>query len=207
MLRRQDIVSEKNIGETEGRISFTLAGALAGARRCVPIAISGCGIGLVFGTLAGQAGLGAGEAVLMSALVFSGAAQFVVLGLWAVPPPVATIVLATLVVGLRHVLMGAVLAPVFSKLPRLKAYGSVFFMLWLASRFDLSERAGAWLDQIPGAILVSLVAPTILMGGPVEVFAALVVVIVSLRTGSLPAAMVTGVGTVLALRALETNLL
>ena len=53
--------------------------------------------------------------------------------------------------------------------------------LWLASRFDLSERAGAWLDQIPGAILVSLVAPTILMGGPVEVFAALVVVIVSLE--------------------------
>jgi uncharacterized membrane protein len=45
------------------------------------------------------------------------------------------------------------------------------------------------------------------MGGPVEVFAALVVVIVSLRTGSLPAAMVTGVGTVLALRALEANLL
>lgn len=79
--------------------------------------------------------------------------------------------------------------------------------LWLASRFDLSERAGAWLDQIPGAILVSLVAPTILMGGPVEVFAALVVVIVSLRTGSLPAAMVTGVGTVLVLRALQANLL
>jgi uncharacterized membrane protein len=79
--------------------------------------------------------------------------------------------------------------------------------LWLASRFDLSERAGAWLDQIPGAILVSLVAPIILMGGPIEVFAALAVVIVSLRTGSLPAAMVTGVGTVLALRALEANLL
>jgi uncharacterized membrane protein len=78
--------------------------------------------------------------------------------------------------------------------------------LWLASRFDLSERAGAWLDQIPGAILVSLVAPAIFMGGPIEVLAA-VVVIVSLRTGSLPAAMVIGVGTVLALRALQTNLL
>jgi predicted branched-subunit amino acid permease len=121
-------VPEKNTGETEGRITFTLARAIAGARRCVPIAISGSGIGLVFGTLAGQAGLGAGEAALMSALVFSGAAQFVVLGLWAAPLPVATIVLATLVVGLRHVLMGAALGPVFSKLPRLKAYGSVFFM-------------------------------------------------------------------------------
>lgn len=114
--------------ETDGKVIFTLSGALAGARRCVPIAISGSAIGLVFGTLAGQAGLGSGEAALMSALVFSGAAQFVVLGLWSAPLPVATIVLATLVVGLRHLLMGAALGPVFSKLPRLKAYGSVFLM-------------------------------------------------------------------------------
>ena len=115
-------------GDTEDRVSFTLGGALAGARRCVPIAISGSAIGLVFGTLAGQAGLGTAEAALMSALVFSGAAQFVVLGLWTDPLPVATIALTTLVVGLRHMLMGAALGPVFSKLPRLRAYGSVFFM-------------------------------------------------------------------------------
>jgi uncharacterized membrane protein len=79
--------------------------------------------------------------------------------------------------------------------------------LWLASQFDLSERAGAWLDQIPGAILVSLVAPTVLMGGPAEMLAALAVVMVVLRTGSLPAAMVTGVGAVLVLRTLEANVL
>jgi len=115
-------------GETEEPVTFTLSGALAGARRCVPIAISGFAIGLVFGTLAGQAGLGAVEAASMSALVFSGAAQFVVMKLWTAPLPVATIVLTTLVVGLRHLLMGAALGPVFSKLPRLKAYGSVFFM-------------------------------------------------------------------------------
>jgi uncharacterized membrane protein len=79
--------------------------------------------------------------------------------------------------------------------------------LWLASRFDLSERAGAWLEQIPGAILVSLVAPTVLMGGPAEALAAVAVVLVALKTGSLPAAMVTGVGAVLVLRALEASLL
>jgi uncharacterized membrane protein len=79
--------------------------------------------------------------------------------------------------------------------------------LWLASRFDLSERAGAWLEQIPGAILVSLVAPTVLLGGPAEALAAVAVVLVALKTGSLPAAMVTGVGAVLVLRALEANLL
>jgi hypothetical protein len=48
------VLRENTLG-AEGRITFTLAGALAGARRCVPVAISGFGIGLVFGTLAGQA--------------------------------------------------------------------------------------------------------------------------------------------------------
>ena len=146
-------------GETGERVTFTLAGALAGARKCLPVAISGSVIGIVFGTLAGQAGLGAGEAALMSVLVFSGAAQFVVLGLWASPLPLATIALTTLVVGLRHVLMGAALGPVFSKLPPLKAYGSVFFMAdenWALTmgEFSKGRRDGAFL--LGGGLLMFL---------------------------------------------------
>ena len=78
--------------------------------------------------------------------------------------------------------------------------------LWLANRFDLSERAGAWLDAIPGAILVSLVAPTVLTGGPAEALAAVAVVIVAARSGSLPLAMVTGVVAVVLLRAVMAGL-
>jgi uncharacterized membrane protein len=74
--------------------------------------------------------------------------------------------------------------------------------LWLANRFDLSERAGAWLDAIPGAILVSLVAPTVLTSGPAEALSAVAVVVIAIRTGSLPLAMATGVVAVVALRAL-----
>ena len=74
--------------------------------------------------------------------------------------------------------------------------------LWVASRLDLSERAEAWLEGIPGAILVSIVAPVVLTGGPAEALAALAVVVVALRTGSLPAAMVVGVGAVVLLRGL-----
>jgi 4-azaleucine resistance transporter AzlC len=138
-------------------VTFTFGGALAGARRCIPIALSGVAIGLVFGTLAGQAGLTAGESALMSALVFSGAAQFVVLGLWATPLPVAAIALTTLIVGLRHLLMGAALGPVFSKLPRRKAYGSVFFMAdenWALTmgEFAKGHRDGAFL--IGGGMLM-----------------------------------------------------
>ena len=117
-----------NVEEAGGKVTFTFAGALEGAKRCLPIEVAGFAIGLVFGVLAGQAGLSAAETVLMSALVFSGATQFVVLGLWAAPLPVAAIVLTTLVVNLRYVLMGATLAPWFSGLSRLKAYGSIFFL-------------------------------------------------------------------------------
>ena len=150
---------EGEAAETGERVTFTLAGALAGARKCLPVAISGSVIGLVFGTLAGQAGLGAGEAALMSVLVFSGAAQFVVLGLWASPLPLATIALTTLVIGLRHVLMGAALGPVFSKLSRLEAYGSVFFMAdenWALTmgEFAKGRRDGAFL--LGGGLLMFL---------------------------------------------------
>lgn len=125
----------------------------------VPVAISGFAIGLVFGVLARQAGVGVVETVLMSVLVFSGAAQFLVLGLWATPLPVATIALTTLVVGLRHLLMGAALAPWFSKLGRLRAYASVFFMAdenWALtmSGFSKGKRDAAFL--IGGGLVMFL---------------------------------------------------
>ncbi len=72
--------------------------------------------------------------------------------------------------------------------------------LWLASRLDLSERAEAFLEQIPGAILVSLVAPVVVAGGPAAWVSASLVALVAWRTGSLLGAMVVGVGAILALR-------
>ena len=153
-------MQHKEVASAEEPVTFTLAGAVAGAKKCVPVEISGCVIGLVFGTLAGQAGLGAGEATLMSAIVFSGAAQFLVLGLWASPLPLAAIVLTTLIVSLRHLLMGAALAPVFSRLSRLKAYGSVYFMAdenWALTmgEFDKGRRDAAFL--LGGGLLMAVV--------------------------------------------------
>ncbi len=78
--------------------------------------------------------------------------------------------------------------------------------LWLANRLTLSERVQAWLDYIPGAILVSLVAPAVLASGLAEALAALAVVLVALRTRSLPLAMVVGVGAVLLFRTAGSGL-
>ncbi len=78
--------------------------------------------------------------------------------------------------------------------------------LWLMSRLTISGRTEAWLGYIPGAILVSIVAPTVLTSGIAEALAALAVVVVALRSGSMPIAMATGVGAVLALRSLAQAL-
>jgi branched chain amino acid efflux pump len=93
---------------TEG--TFTLAGARRGARRTVPLGVTVVVYGTVFGALAAQAGLSPLEAVLMSALVFAGGAQFIALELWQAPVPIVALAITTLVVNLRLLLMGASLS-------------------------------------------------------------------------------------------------
>jgi 4-azaleucine resistance transporter AzlC len=106
-----------------------MAAARLGAARTLPLALGVGAYGLVYGVLAGQAGMGAGAVLLMSATVFAGASQFVALDLWGAPLPVAALVLTTLVVNLRHVLMGAALQPWLAGLPPRTAYAAVFFMV------------------------------------------------------------------------------
>ncbi len=134
-------LSETNNGANE-TLTFTLSGALRGARRTIPVAISAFAVGIVIGVLARQAKLSVGDALLMSGLVFAGASQFVALSLWtAMPLPVITIILTTFIVNMRHLLMGASLRPWFSQLPAWKAYISVFFMVdesWALAMSDFA---------------------------------------------------------------------
>src|SRR5690606_3472175 len=88
----------------------------AGARACVPVAISVAAYGLVWGVLARGAGLSLLEVVLMSGLVFAGAAQFVALDLWSATPaslPIGALVLAAFIVNLRYLLLTATLRPLY----------------------------------------------------------------------------------------------
>jgi 4-azaleucine resistance transporter AzlC len=88
------------------------AAFIAGALRCAPVALGVLAYGLVFGALAEQAGLSFGETAFMSAVVYSGSAQFVALGLWTLPPPVLALALATLLVNFRFFLMAATMGRV-----------------------------------------------------------------------------------------------
>lgn len=122
-------------------VRFDRRGLLEGARESWPVALGVFTYGLVFGLLARQAGLSAAGALSMSAFVFAGASQFVALGLWGPDLPFTGIVVTTLVVNLRHVLMGAALGPWFSRLSPLQAYGSLFFMTDESWALTLSRAA------------------------------------------------------------------
>lgn len=76
-----------------------------------PVALSIATYGIVFGALARQAGLGIVEVLAMSMLVFSGAAQFVALPLWQAGAGPLELFLTTLLLSLRHLVMGLSLAP------------------------------------------------------------------------------------------------
>ncbi len=68
--------------------------------------------------------------------------------------------------------------------------------IWAIERIDVSERGETALEAMPGAILISLIAPALVTGGIPEWGAALAVVVVAVRTGSTILAMGVGIGVV-----------
>jgi 4-azaleucine resistance transporter AzlC len=84
--------------------------------------------GLLYGVMARQVGFSPWEAWGMSLIVHAGSAQFVALGMWATTGA-GPIILTTLVVNLRHLLMGASIAPYLRELcPLWKA----LLALWMS---------------------------------------------------------------------------
>lgn len=77
----------------------------------IPIMFGVFPFGLAYGIVAQSNGLTAGETMAMSLLVFAGAAQFVCLPMFAESAGLAMISLTAFLINLRHLLMGASLAP------------------------------------------------------------------------------------------------
>src|SRR5438876_4310813 len=165
-------VQKANVSEsdytTSEKMTFTFAGMLRGAKRTIPLAISGFAIGIVFGVLARQAKLSTMDALLMSGLVYAGASQFVALSLWtAIPFPVTAIILTTFIVNMRHLLMGASLRPWFSRVSPWKVYTSVFFMVdesWALTTSDFAKggRDAGFLFGSGFILYVAWVSPAVI---------------------------------------------
>lgn len=89
-----------------------------GLRDSFAMAVGILPFGLIFGTLAGAAGLTLWQAVGMSVFVYAGSAQLIVLSLLGTGASVLVILLTTFIVNLRHVLYSATLQPHVSQLPQ-----------------------------------------------------------------------------------------
>ena len=72
---------------------------------------------------------------------------------------------------------------------------------WLLGHVDPSERVDAALSVLPGAVVVAIVGPELVAGGPSAWVGGAVVVVLTRKTGSLLAAMVGGLAVVVAIRA------
>ncbi|UCH74452.1 MAG: AzlC family ABC transporter permease [Rhodospirillales bacterium] len=116
--------------------------AAAALRAVAPAVASMVPFALLIGFLARQNGLSTLEALLMSAMVFAGSAQFVALDLWSWPVPVASLALTTFIINARHILMGAAVMPHIAHWRTGRAYPALFFLadeIWALSM----ARAGA----------------------------------------------------------------
>ncbi len=108
---------------------FTLHGFWRGARDGVPLGLSILVYGLAFGLVASQALLSLGQALAMSAAVYSGSAQLAALNLMQTGQMTLTTLAATImVINARYILFGAALRPWLGQTTPLKAYGSLLLL-------------------------------------------------------------------------------
>jgi 4-azaleucine resistance transporter AzlC len=91
-------------------------GVLTGISQAAPIALGYVPIGIAFGILAQEADIAASNTLLMSLLVFAGSSQLIAVGMVKAGSPALSIIIATFVVNLRHLLMSAAISPFLNRL-------------------------------------------------------------------------------------------
>lgn len=94
----------------EGERLLPMRAFRRGLLATLPLAPGVVAFGLLYGVMARQAGLSPWDAWVMSLIVHAGSAQFTALGMWGAAGA-GPIVLTTLIINLRHLLMGASVAP------------------------------------------------------------------------------------------------
>ena len=79
-------------------------------------------------------------------------------------------------------------------------YGARVTGVALMSTIPLSDRLRRWLESIPGAVLVAIIAPMVLTHGPPEMLAGLVTALVAGRSRNMLLSAAVGVITIWSLR-------
>lgn len=78
---------------------------LDGMKTALPVVLGFIPVGIAYAIMAKQNGLTSGQTVLMSAMVFAGASQMMVVGMVTQGASMFTMILATFILNLRHLIM------------------------------------------------------------------------------------------------------
>ena len=97
--------------QEDARTDLTREGLLAGVRAGIPFAIAGGLLAASFGVVAQDAGLSQLAAILMSAIVFAGSAQFAAIAILSQGGAVGAAIVAAALMNSRFLAMGISLAP------------------------------------------------------------------------------------------------
>jgi len=130
---------------TPSSASFTLKGALIGARLTLPLYPGIIVFATAFGAAASQKGLDVWQTMALSTFVFAGAAQMVALEVWRDSWTVASAVgvtMLTLTINARMILMGAAIQPWLAGTPRIATAPMLFLLTdasWLVAMRHRAE--------------------------------------------------------------------
>ncbi|KGQ46439.1 AzlC family ABC transporter permease [Gallibacterium anatis] len=154
---------------------------LQGFKDAFPVMLGFIPFGFVLGAQAAAQHMKVWQVPFMTGVNFAGGSEFAAVGLWASPPPLLLIVMATLLINCRHILMSAALTPYLKGISLPKSLLVLFFMcdecwalalnhikqnalrqlnlryyfcmaLSLYSTWIISTAVGAWLGPVLGDI-------------------------------------------------------
>ncbi|QGT99236.1 AzlC family protein [Candidatus Syntrophocurvum alkaliphilum] len=94
---------------------------IEGIRDSFPVVLGYMPLGFAFGVLANEVGLTVFQATLMSILCFTGAGQYIAIGLLSAGGAIITIIAANFLVNLRYLLFATSLVPFIKNIPTTKA--------------------------------------------------------------------------------------
>lgn len=113
----QEVVKQKPQPDAAKPLPYTAADIRRGFLDTTVLWLGVAPFGVAYALIALQAGLDGWQTQAMSLLVFAGASQFAGAGLFATKTDPFSIILATFVINLRHLLLTATLAPALRHLP------------------------------------------------------------------------------------------
>lgn len=94
-----------------------------GIKDCIPTLVGYISIGIAAGVVGASSQLSVLEVTLLAALVYAGAAQFIICALLVSSTPISVIILTTFIVNFRHLLLSMTIAPHFTAYPLFKNIG------------------------------------------------------------------------------------